>query len=100
MADKTYHPQAHTMVRVRGLEGLRGIVLVPGLRVWIEASYNDVPPSTSIPVGDGTNDGYDQMGNRILSVPIDLCTFYTADEAQQIWDAEYADAQLLRYAIG
>ncbi len=76
------------------------IIHAPGDRVWVAVSYADTIPDSALPVGDGLGDGFDQDGQRLISLPQSVCKFLTHPEAEQIMEAQAADARLLAYAHG
>ena len=67
-------------------------------RVWIGCSYADDLPSEVKPVGDTLNNGYDVVGNRIVSVPAEWCTFVSDEDAENIESCIDADDRLRGYA--
>lgn len=105
---KQYDPFFHThlVCREATFDGrLLSIVHSTGsghaLRFWVYASYADPLPEAAIVVGDGTSDGFDGEGARIISLPASLVSDFLDDkEAEQVWAAEAADARLLAYARG
>ena len=77
----------------------RVVVHVTDARVWIESTYFDTLPPGALQVGDGTDSGFDNSGNRIISVPEAWCIqFLTEDETRSIWDGVAASERLQRYA--
>ena len=70
-----------------------------GKHVWIPAIYSDDFPEDVVQVGDGRDNGYDQDGNKVVSVPVRYVVRYMDEtEAEQWAQAAAADASLLRYA--
>lgn len=68
------------------LEGPRQIIHDTGHRVWVWVNYSetsDLPVEIGT-VTDGTDEGWDINGNRIMSIPADWCTFIDEDEAVAI----------------
>lgn len=104
----TYDANVHTHASIRDYadRSPQSIIHTTGgrgkqpLRVWINVTYACTLPDGALPVSDGTCDGYDDNGIRIISVPAESCTFLTEDEALSIEAMMDADADLLRYAIG
>lgn len=114
MAKNTYIPQAHTFcvlsvyrdagegygpaTRAREDAEEFEIVLHTGDRVWIAASYLDTIKG-AVQVSDGLTNGYDQDGQRILSVPeTAVLRYLDNEEYDQICQARDADERLLSYA--
>ncbi len=100
---KVYNQYEHTFVCVSHPNHSDGwevheIVLHTGSRVWIGGCYSMENHPEVKRVGDGTDNGYDDFGNCILSVPADWCSFYTCEEADQIMACIDADEKLLSYA--
>jgi len=101
-----YDHHVHTHVTVdypggRDADGWQGtfpIILQVGDRVWIAGSYSHEGHEEVLRVGDGTNNGYDQDGNCVLSIPAAWCRYYDEHEAECIERAADADARLLAYA--
>lgn len=90
-------------VRVDGqylFHGAQPIIHTTDKRVWVEVSYaNEYPQDLFTTVTDGIEpSGYDDDGNKIISVPIEYCTFYTAEEYDMICRCIDADERLLGYA--
>ena len=99
MPNDAYDFRIHTHVAIPGaLRGLHPIVHAPKGRVWILVSYCDDLPEGALPVGDGQSDGYDQWGQRLVSLPGLMCRFYTEREAEQAEAMADADERLLSYA--
>ena len=110
---KTYDPHIHTFVTVNhpknpkgdgtgwDNEGWRGcfeIVLHTGKHVWVPAScWHEGHPDVKR-VGDSRDNGYDDNGCCILSVPAEWCQYYTNEEAHSIEMCIDADERLLSYA--
>lgn len=69
-----------------------------GDRVWVGCDYSEDLPDGVVQVGDGLNNGYDVQGNKIISVPVEWCTFISEEEAESILQCRDADEQLLNYA--
>jgi len=69
-----------------------------GSRVWVGSSYADELPEGVVPVGDGLTNGYDLDGGRIVSLPVEWCTFLSAEEAENIEKMIEADERLMDYA--
>jgi len=94
-----YIPQVHSHVLMkRGFfDGYADRLPVPimhhtGRFVWIAATYIDVFPDDVLPVGDSRDNGYDQYGNRVMSVPVSYVERYVDDsEAEQYARAAVAD---------
>lgn len=75
------------------------IVRVTDKRVWIEVNYADeYPQNLFVMVTDGTDNEYDEDGNKIISVPIEYCTFHTAEEYNTICCRIDADERMLANA--
>ena len=68
-----------------------------GRKIWIAATYSDEWPEEVLPVGDGSNKGYDTQGNCLVSVPVSWCTFYTHEDADNIAKCIDADHKLIGY---
>lgn len=105
---KEYVKQVHTHVALcKPLLHLRdapiaSILMHFGEWVWIHAHYGDVhgemPEGVSM-VRDRDNNGYDEDGNCVLSVPTSyVIEYYTDEEYEDIGRMIDADQRLLRYA--
>jgi hypothetical protein len=99
----TYDYRVHTHILIekatfdnRPLE----IVHAPKGRVWVWLSYADKLPPEAVRVGDGLNDGYDEEGNFLVSLPIDMddTMFLTDEDVESLWAMMDADAFLLACA--
>lgn len=87
-------------VTIAGLldQGPFPVVLDTGPFVWVAADYStDLLPGM-VQVGDGRSNGFDRQGHRIVSVPEELCKFYSDDDAMAITECLEVDQQLLSYA--
>lgn len=69
-----------------------------GSRIWFWGSYCDHLPDGAIQVGDGQCTGYDQQGNRLISIPEEWCRFITEEEAHTAIACMAEDEKLLGYA--
>lgn len=69
-----------------------------GQRVWLLANYADDLPERVVVITDGYGDGYDQNGNKLVSVPAEWCSFIDSDEAHNINMCMDADEELRGYA--
>jgi hypothetical protein len=78
--------------------GPLSLVLDVGDRVWLHASYSHEGLPSVHRVGTGEGNGYDSNGNCVLSVPAAWCKFITQEEAENIWQMQDADDELLSYA--
>jgi hypothetical protein len=79
MTSKTYE-MGHSCVRIDGLDGLWGILLHTGDRVWVQASQSEIG-ADRIQLSDGISNGFDRDGNCIISVPASVCLYFTQAEA-------------------
>ena len=69
-----------------------------GTRVWIYAHHDDeLDPEIKL-VTDGVSNGMDQMGYRLVSVPVEWCTFITEADATEIDECMSINSQLESYA--
>ena len=91
------HPHGRVAQR-EGWDGTHEIVLHTGEFVWVAGNYAHAPHPDIRQVGDTRNNGYDEDGNCVLSVPASWCKFYTPEEANCIEECIHADEQLLSYA--
>ena len=116
MSSKVYNPYEHTTVMVdhpkcgvsrelgklhwvdEAWRGPMGILLHVGNRVWVAGSYSHEGHPEVLRVGDGRNNGYDEVGNCILSIPAEWCSYLTCSEAESVEQMIYADDELLAYA--
>jgi hypothetical protein len=94
MSTDIYNPNIHSHVIAPDLDHPVAMVLHLGSRVWIIATYSD-ELSDSIQVGDGVTDGYDEDGNRILSIPAEHCRYMTAAEAELLVELIALDDAML-----
>ncbi len=94
MGNKSYHPQAHTSVKVEGLDFIRTIILVTNTQVWIGVTFSDF---NNLPKGSMVM-ASDDEGYSLVTVPKDCCLYYTDQEADDIQQGIDADDRLLRYA--
>jgi hypothetical protein len=105
VSSKQYVKQVHTHASFSGVfedhKWPIDIVLHVGTHVWVSASYADETPAGVVRVGDSRSNGYDEDGNCILSVPVEMVKeYFDEEEVSDIVQAVFADEKLLTYARG
>jgi hypothetical protein len=98
MTSKTY-AMGHSCVRIDGLDGLWGILLHTGDRVWVQANQSEIG-ADRIQISDGISTGFDRDGICIISVPASACLYFTQAEADATAEMEAFGQPLMEYARG
>lgn len=69
-----------------------------GRKAWIFVTHAEELDPEIRPVGDGTDNGYSTDGDRIVSVPVEWCSFITESEALSIVECMAIDESMLANA--
>ena len=99
MSDNRYVRQVHTCAFHPKLGVPLAILHAPGDKVWLQITYADELQPTWLKVGDGSNNGYDEDGCCIISIPQSECSFMDDEEAESVMACIDADERLLSYAL-
>lgn len=99
MSDIYQHPvHSHVLIAGLGDGHPRPIAHKTTARTWVLVEFSEKLPAAGVMVSDGLGQDYDADGNRLVSVPDNLCRFYDEEEAGAIEACIDADEQLLRFA--